>query len=176
MSSTPTTTITKSFVQDIPENVKKLLELEFFVYSSTLIDNSNNGCWTTIVINNKKQRFVLSGQLPNTNQNRCELTGIISSIQHIYEQYPDENERNYIHINVMSKNVYCTNALREWIYQWHTTQFQGKPNADLLKEIFPLLQQYRQNLIFKYEINNCLEYYTICDNYNEKYYKQMFSS
>jgi hypothetical protein len=174
-SSSSSATITKSFVQEIPENVKKLLELEFFVYTTSLIDSNNNGCWTTVVLNNKKVRYIFSGQETNTNQNRCELISIIRSIQHIYEQYKDANEQNYIHIHVLCKNIYCTNTLREWIYQWQATAFQGKPNADLLQEIFPMLNQYRNNLSFKYEINNHLEYYTMCDSNNEKVYKQMIS-
>ena len=90
------------------------------------------------MIDNKNNQIKLDETVPGGNLARMELMAILKSLGRLHLLLNDKM-KSYADITVFTNSIYCTNVLKEWIYLWEPSKFEGRPNSDLLIEIFPLL-------------------------------------
>jgi ribonuclease HI len=153
----------KDFLQEIPEDKKKLFELKFYVYTDGSC-SANKGGWAALVIDNKGKHTELKGSADQTTNNRMELTAIINSLVWLLEKFQDESVRQYVCVDLYTDSTYCTNSIREWIDKWITDgTIASRPNAELLLQVNQLVQKFGSNLTIKWLPRNSTEELTYCD-------------
>ena len=121
------------FLMDIHPDKKELLELSYSVYA-----RGTENTWSSMMIDNKNNQIKLDETVPGGNLARMELMAILKSLGRLHLLLNDKM-KSYADITVFTNSIYCTNVLKEWIYLWEPSKFEGRPNSDLLIEIFPLL-------------------------------------
>jgi len=155
-------TETKSFLAEIPEETKRLLELKFVIYTDGSCDDKGNGGWAAYIIDNRNRKTTLKGSAQNTTNNRMEMTAIIEAFEFVYAKF-DDNVKPYVCIELYSDSTYCTNTLKEWIHAWVKTEFAKRPNSDLLKKVYDYVFKYEKNLTITWLPRNSTEQLTLCD-------------
>ena len=144
----------KSFVIPVSEERIMLKSLKYTLYASGLaketdtkilnkgsdIDNVSGGGWASLVIDNKEKRIILCGCQEETKNSRMELMAIIQGLKWILSEY-DEKVRRHVQITLITDSVYAINCIREWIPAWKSSNFEMRPNADLLIILNDLLEQ-----------------------------------
>ena len=139
------------FMCEIPEDKKKLLELKYTVYCDTTKDN-----WAYMIVDNNNKKTIAKGPSGENDADRCKLIAILEAVQTIFDKL-EEELKPHVNIEVYTDSVYCTNTLREWIYKWVETNFENKPNADLLPDAYELLHEYKNNVNFKWHPSTCIQ-------------------
>lgn len=102
--------------------------------------NGPGGYGIVIIDNNKKYEF--SGGSISTTNNRMELLAVINALKSL-EDVPQR-------VAVYSDSEYVVNAINKgWLENWITNkQLSQRPNADLWKELHPLLKHYTPKFIW----------------------------
>jgi ribonuclease HI len=167
-----TTTASKNFLQEIPEEKKKLFELKFTVYTDGSCDPTSNnkpGGWAALLIDNKGKLIEMKGAEQPTTNNRMELLAIINSLKFLLENNPDETVRQYMCVDLYTDSTYCTNSIREWISKWIADgSLTNRPNSDLLLQAYELTQKFGSNLVIKWLPRNSTEELVFCDSMANK--------
>ena len=127
------TTILAPFLLDIDPDKKELLELSYCVYA-----RGTENTWSSVLIDNKNNQTKLGEIVSGGNLARMELLAILKSLEWL-NNILNVKMKSYADITVFTNSIYCTNVLKEWIHLWVPSNFEGKPNSDLLIKIFPLL-------------------------------------
>lgn len=97
--------------------------------------NPGPGAWAYIIdANGKKRRS--SGGVPDTTNNRMELTGVIEALQYILTH----KEWQKGHINVYTDSQYVKKGITEWIIRWErngwlTSNRKPVKNRDLWEKL-----------------------------------------
>ena len=135
----------KSFVVDVPENIRFISQLKYKLF---IDGNSKNGvgAWSACILDVKEKEFIVCGMKKDDPliekdkecEDRMELVAIINGIKWILGEYDNET-KPHVKITIHSDNVYAINIAREWISLWKNSNFENRPNADLLRELSPLL-------------------------------------
>lgn len=101
--------------------------------------NPGPGGWGAILVFNGKERE-LSGGIPETTNNRMELTAVIEALTALNE--PCE-------VTLTSDSKYVTDAInKRWLPNWKrkgwkNSQGQPTPNVDLWERLLPLLSKHK---------------------------------
>ncbi len=156
-----------NFLQEIPEDKKKLLELKFTIYTHADC-NQEIGKWACLIIDNKYKQSVLhSEEKCNSeisqlmNKNRMELQAIVQGLKQIEQKFTDDI-KPWVCVEYRTNNVYCSNLLKEWIHLWAQTEFAGRPNADLMPEALRLIKIFDKNLEIKWSTTVGSEEFEAC--------------
>lgn len=143
------------FMCEIPEDKKKLLELKYTVYCDTTDEN-----WAYMIVDNNNKKTIVKGQGDESTfkhtPDRLKLIAILEAVQNIFDKL-EEELKAHVNIEVYTDSVYCTNVLREWMYKWVDTDFDNKPNADLLPDAYELMHEYKNNINFKWYPTTCIQ-------------------
>lgn len=139
-----------NFLCEVPDEKRELLELTYNIYTDGSCTNVSDtdrkeGGWAAIIIDNKYKQTILQGHAKPTTNNRMELTAILEALK-VIDNKLDTLTRQYATINLYTDSTYCTNTIREWIFIWEQEHFENRPNADLLRELIPLLKSLHKNL------------------------------
>lgn len=106
--------------------------------------NPGPGGWGAILEFQGKE-LELSGFEQNTTNNRMELFAVIGGLSALKE--PCE-------VTVYSDSKYTVDSIEKgWLYgwvkkDWHNSQKQPTPNADLWKKLLPLLKLHKVNFVW----------------------------
>jgi|694.fasta_scaffold155495_5 ribonuclease HI len=134
-----------SFLVKISPEQKRLLELQYTIYTDGSCDHKNKGGWAAVIIDNKQKKTILSGFTPSSTNNRMELTAIIEALEWVLNKY-DEKTKPYVKICLYSDSRYSINSIRDWISEWEKNDYKindttERPNTDLLKKLSHLNKQ-----------------------------------
>lgn len=139
----------RAFLQEIPEDKKALLELNFTVQILTSwFQEEKFGTWSAAIKDNNGKKSTIQGKY--NEKLALELIAAIEAIRHIYSRYKDDKTKSYVCIEVQTSSIYVTNVLKEWIYTWASDNFEKRPNAEYLRTIYPYLLQYKENINFRW--------------------------
>jgi ribonuclease HI len=94
-----------SFLVKISPEQKRLLELQYTIYTDGSCDHKNKGGWAAVIIDNKQKKTILSGFTPSSTNNRMELTAIIEALEWVLNKY-DEKTKPYVKICLYSDSRY----------------------------------------------------------------------
>ena len=110
------------------------------IYTDGSCRKNGQGGWGYVVYDGDTIVKVAGAQVPNTTNNKMELTAIIEALQ-AYGVQSDEWDIPIIY----SDSIYALKSLGEWVSYWETHDWlnsQGKPveNQDLIKKALWLLR------------------------------------
>lgn len=141
------------FMIDIPDEKKKLLELKYQVsmYAQLSPKDSNIGAYSIVLENpnSKKSPNTISSKRFASQDNpkhllmECELQALISALKFIYSL---DEQKEYMCVDIQTSSVYVVNVVREWLALWAETQFEARPNKEMLKELWTIIQPYKDNI------------------------------
>ena len=120
----------KSFIRPFTLRHQQLKELRYNLYvysknegSGVVIQDINDKCITLIVKN-------------TDSVYRYELNACIEGIKWILDKYENNKElQKHVQIKLYSNSVYCVNFIKEWMAIWKETNFENRPNKDLLQKL-----------------------------------------
>jgi ribonuclease HI len=158
-------TTSSDFIAYIPQEQRELLELSYAIYGDGSCETATgDGGYCCIVLDNKRNRTVFRRGVKKTTNNRMEMTALIEGLKFVCSKLTPTT-REYAIITLNSDSTYCTNTLREWIYKWVKVSdtFEGRPNADLLREVYPYLLDLGTKLEICWQPRNSCEPLAQCD-------------
>jgi len=91
------------------------------------LKNPGRGGWACI-INRDYNTTIISGNYPNTTNNRMELMAIIEAID-----YLDGKS-----ILIRTDSMYAINGITKWMYNWKKSNWIGVKNIDLFQRLYDL--------------------------------------
>jgi len=144
------------FVQEIPADKKYLLELKYSVYLSSVEEK-----WVSLIVDNKNKKTEFSEKVEGASKERCELLAMILSLTWLYDKF-DEKARGYLCVDLYTDSLYGSNIANEWITKWKPTNFEGRPNEDLLHTLAEIIEEYKTNLHVIYLPTCGSEYLQAC--------------
>ena len=121
----------KSFIRPLTEKQKQLKELRYNLY--LLRDQQNIGI-TIQDVNDKRTTLLLNKEEEKQEDIYFELKSCLEGIRWILENHPEDIRKN-IQIRIWSNSVYCVNVIREWREKWNKTNFENRPNKQLLQSL-----------------------------------------
>ena len=115
---------------------------KLIVYTDgSCIGNPGPGGWAVIGPN-----FELSGNHPETTNNRMEMTAIVESLKYF-------NESDFHKMEIVSDSQYSIDTFSKWMYAWEKRGWKKNngeiKNLDIIKEAFDLLKDNRDKVTFK---------------------------
>ena len=115
---------------------------KLIVYTDgSCVGNPGPGGWAVIGPN-----FELSGNHPETTNNRMEMTAIVEAVKYF-------NKSPYDEMEIVSDSQYSINTFSKWMYSWEKRSWKKNDgeikNLDIIKEAFDLLKDNRDKVTFK---------------------------
>lgn len=108
-----------------PENIQAWIKSSY---------ENNEGSWSFVYINGKKDIFSFYGKENITDKNRIHLIPLLELMEWIDEPI---KKRNLI---VYTTSIYVVNCISEWLDKWKRNDFKieekgYRPNSDILRKI-----------------------------------------
>ena len=115
---------------------------KLIVYTDgSCVGNPGPGGWAVIGPN-----FELSGNHPETTNNRMEMTAIVESLKYF-------NESDFHKMEIVSDSQYSIDTFSKWMYAWEKRGWKKNngeiKNLDIIKEAFNLLKDNKDKVTFK---------------------------
>ena len=115
---------------------------KLIVYTDgSCVGNPGPGGWAVIGPN-----FELSGNHPETTNNRMEMTAIVESLKYF-------NDSDFHKMEIVSDSQYSIDTFSKWMYAWEKRGWKKNKgeikNLDIIKEAFDLLKDNRDKVTFK---------------------------
>ena len=102
--------------------------------------NPGKGGYGAVLIYGTKHKEISAGYILTTN-NRMELMAVIKALELL--------KRNDIPVKIYTDSRYVCDAIEKgWLHNWVKKNFAGKKNADLWRELIPLLKTYKPKFIW----------------------------
>lgn len=110
--------------------------------------NPGPGGWAFVELDNIGKDLVgfnYVDNVPNTTNNRMELTAILAVCEVIRQSVPYEKDMTYI---IYSDSAYCVNLINSWMWGWarngwRTTKKEEIANKDLILNLYSFFDQFR---------------------------------
>ena len=117
-------------------------DTKLIVYTDgSCVSNPGPGGWAVIGPN-----FELSGNHPETTNNRMEMTAIVESLKYF-------KESDFHKMEIVSDSQYSIDTFSKWMYAWEKRGWKKNngeiKNLDIIKEAFDLLKDNRDKVTFK---------------------------
>ena len=117
-------------------------DTKLIVYTDgSCVGNPGPGGWAVI-----GPDFELSGNHPETTNNRMEMTAIVESLKYF-------NESDFHKMEIVSDSQYSIDTFSKWMYAWEKKGWKKNngeiKNLDIIKEAFDLLKDNRDKVTFK---------------------------
>lgn len=115
---------------------------EIFIWSDgSSRGNPGPGGWGAIIVSPEKEVVELGGGEEHTTNNRMELSGAISALSYVSENYSAFTG----HIFIYTDSSYVINGITRWVHGWRknnwmTSQKEEVLNRDLWGKLFYLAQ------------------------------------
>ena len=129
--NTYTHTQTMNFVVNIPAEVRRIKEMKYKCYISP----------KAYVVQNTKHKTILKSESSDDSVSTDNLTAILEqTIRCIHKiiNIHTEDDLKHVGIEILSEDVYLSNVLNEWLNKWKINNFENRPNAQLLNELYDL--------------------------------------
>ena len=149
----------KSFLNEIPEEKQKLLELKYEVVIGAKVikqfETSQSIKWASQVLDNQCKSQEMSGTIEETVADptthvRGELQAVLASLQYVYSLHKEDAVKKHLCVEICCHSIYCSNIVREWIHIWNGNNFNNVRYADVLRQILPYLTAYGNNIQIKW--------------------------
>ncbi len=149
------------FVQKITEEKKKSRELTFNVYTASYFDEKTNcGTYGFCIVDRYEKKTTIIEKINDTSKSQVELKSILESIKYIINNNENDSKQ-FIQINLSSTSLYSVNIIREWLHKWIQNDENqtgssetSRPNYELLKEIYNLINLIKLNIKLIQKSNN----------------------
>ena len=143
------------FVQKITEEKKKSRELTFNVYTASYFDEKTNcGTYGYCIVDRYEKKTTIIEKINDTSKSQVELKSILESIKYIINNNENDSKQ-FIQINLSSTSLYSVNIIREWLHKWIQDETSiTRPNYELLKEIYNLINLIKLNIKLIQKSNN----------------------
>ena len=117
-------------------------DTKLIVYTDgSCVGNPGPGGWAVI-----GPDFELSGNHPETTNNRMEMTAIVESLKYF-------NDSDFHKMEIISDSQYSIDTFSKWMYAWEKRGWKKDngeiKNLDIIKEAFNLLKDNRDKVTFK---------------------------
>ena len=117
-------------------------DTKLIVYTDgSCVGNPGPGGWAVI-----GPDFELSGNHPETTNNRMEMTAIVESLKYF-------NDSDFHKMEIVSDSQYSIDTFSKWMYAWEKRGWKKDngeiKNLDIIKEAFNLLKDNRDKVTFK---------------------------
>lgn len=93
------------------------------------LGNPGPGGWAAILTCDGTEKMI-SGGKPKTTNNNMELIGVLEALKAL---------KFKCNVEIVTDSSYVVNAFNKgWVYNWERTDFHGRPNSEVWKELVPL--------------------------------------
>ncbi|AMQ10643.1 ribonuclease H [Brazilian marseillevirus] len=146
----------KSHISNINKNVSRnrvficldeplIIKMSYSAYTDgACINNPGNGGFGSVILSGDKVIQELSGFMPNTTNNKAEMTAVIETLKWLKE--PSD-------ITIYTDSQYVSNGMTKWLDGWKKNNWKKadrKPvlNTDLWKELDELCGKHRVTFVW----------------------------
>lgn len=108
--------------------------------------NPGPGGWGAMIYREGELITELSGGLPHTTNNVMELTAPIMALEHLVAELDEDPPE----IVIFSDSSYVVKSMMEWAHKWVKTDFKGKANPDLMRQLYALTYDSPLNVSYRW--------------------------
>jgi ribonuclease HI len=108
--------------------------------------NPGPGGWGAMIYYDDVLENELSGGISHTTNNVMELTAPIMALSHLLLKEGIEEDE----IIIYSDSSYVVKSITEWAHKWIKTNFKGKANPELMRQLYELSHMTTLNVKYQW--------------------------